>query len=369
MPAQPPDRIQSVLETVLPSQVPRRDGEDLSAWLTEASASVATLRARAPAPDRLGGLLVEHLLALAEGPVSQGLLRSPGRAVLLGELARNLADPGRINQGRKQTCAPTCVETYLGITDPGEYARVAVGLCSPDGTVTLADGNFILQRDGDAPLLWEEVEGDRSPISRLIQVAAMEAASADHDYDNAADAQLDGAGLSAGSGMDLAAFDTLIEAVTGVAWERWRRVEHGFLEMLHGQGVGAKPLGLDDLLGATEASLAGGDFAFATLVPAGVDPRRLARAMGGFDPRASLDEIEAVDGPVHMKGHKVRIVGLDREAGTVRFDDPLDPDVSWMGLGATLEDASGVCAMPLQTFLECAADFSLRSDFWPTPAS
>jgi hypothetical protein len=343
------DRIAEVADGALPPAL----APDPARWRREA---IAALR------DLLGGdeaaSLLPHLKALGAGALADGLGVTPGGGVLLGELALNLADPGRINQGRKGTCAPTCVETYLAVREPVEYARIVAGLAAPAGVVTLADGSELV-RDGDAPLHWTEAEGRRSPVSRLFQVAAMEASSTALDYDDARDSQVADDGSLVGTGLDLAAFDHLIEAATGAPWGRWSRSEYGFARMLAEAGF-APPLELAAVLAAVDRALEQGDFAFATLAPSEVDAEAIVRAMGGV-------RVEGAEGgpSLHAVAHKVRIVDVDAEAGIVRFDDPLDPAVQWLGEGAVLEDDRGTTRMPIASFLACVADLSLREEHWP----
>lgn len=325
-------------------------GEDVAAW-------------RAAAHEALDSVCRGAFVARIDSPVSvlvrepmpAGLEASPGRGILAGELLRNLADPGLITQGRKGTCAPTVVETYLAVVAPGEYARIVASLATT-GRVTLKGGHELV-RDGDDPLVWTEEEGRRSPASRLFQVAALEAASATLDYDDAQDRQIGPDGQIAGAGMKADAFDVLIEAATGATWERWSATEYGFAKLFAAAGLGS-PLELATVLDAADAAIADGDFGFATLAPTDVDRAALQAAMGGFVPEGSED------GPsLHRVVHKVRIVRV--EADRVWFDDPLDPEAEWLGQGARIEDGTGRCSMPRDTFSACVADVSLRAEYWP----
>jgi len=48
------------------------------------------------------------------------------------------------------TCAPTTLAIDLAMRNPAEYARIALGLASPEGRVTLAGGLEIQREPGTA---------------------------------------------------------------------------------------------------------------------------------------------------------------------------------------------------------------------------
>jgi len=343
-------RLNELIDDASPDGVNPESGEDLAAWQSAARAAVEVV-----CGTRFVAAIDSPVSVLIREPMPAGLEASPGRGILVGELVRNLAEPGRITQGRKGTCAPTVVETYLAVVAPGEYARIIAALAT-SGRVTLRGGHELV-RDGDGPLEWSEDEGRRSPASRLFQVAALEAASATLDYDDTQDRQIGPDGEVAGGGMKADAFDVLIEAATGATWERWSATEYGFAKILAAAGF-AKPLELSAVLDAADSAIAAGDYGFATLAPSHVEQAALQAAMGGHLPDAAGDGAE-----LHAVAHKVRIVRV--EADRVWFDDPLDPEAEWMGKGAVVEDASGLCSMPRAAFSECAADISLRAQYWP----
>jgi len=336
---------------------PPRDGETPETWRRQALAALDALDAaeRLAAPDARGGTLAEHLAALAEAPVARSLEGTPGRTLLLGELVRNVAVPGRINQGLKFTCAATCVEIELAEREPGEYARLVAGLVAPEGGVALRSG-AALGRDEDA-LDWDAAEARRSPVSRLVQAAFLEFAYPDLDYRNAADRQFESAGGDRGFGVDLDAFDRLLEAVTGERWdtlsERQSRMARLFAQM--GLGADGLPDLARDALPLIERTTGAGETLFATL------------------------QLTAVGNPFEGHGpgwhtgltHKVRILGLASDpldpTGELRvvYDDPVDPAHPWyVGLHSRVEDPFGRCSLPLGEFRAAMTELSYRPRFW-----
>lgn len=366
----------------VPDSYPLRDGETAAAWRAQALADLDALATagRLAAPDARGGTLADHLAALASGPLAPGLEPTPGRTLLLGELVRNVAAPGRINQGLKFTCAATCVEIELAERDPGEYARLVAGLAAPAGVVALRSGEP-LPRDEDT-LAWDAAEARRSPVSRLVQVAFLEFAYPGLDYRNAADRQFEpapppaesadggaggaggapGAETDRGFGVDLDAFDRLLEAVTGERWdtlsERQSRLARLFAQM------GLATDGLPDLgrdaLTLIERTTAAGETLFGTLQ------------------LTAVDNPFAAGGPAWHEGlaHKVRILGLapDPAGGTrVLYDDPVDPARAWyVGLDSRIEDPFGRCSLPVEDLRAALTELSYRPKFWalahPVPA-
>lgn len=146
------------------------------------------------------GTTLDHLAKLADEktPLAEGIDRNQ----LVTDLVQELATPSSINQGERGTCAPTTIAIQLAMNDPAEYARIAAGLASPDGKVTLAGGQTITREDGTA----SPDSTTRSVTQRLIGSAFMELANGDRDYQN-------DTGDGAGAWSDK--LDVLYEAVTG----------------------------------------------------------------------------------------------------------------------------------------------------------
>lgn len=146
------------------------------------------------------GTTLDHLATLADEqtPLAEGVDRDS----LVTDLVQELATPSSINQGPRGTCAPTTIAIQLAMNDPAEYARIAAGLASPEGTVTLAGGQTLTREEGTAA----DDQTARSTTQRLIGSAFMELANGDRDYDNAS-------GDGAGAWSDK--LDVLYEAVTG----------------------------------------------------------------------------------------------------------------------------------------------------------
>lgn len=325
----------AVLGLKLPvgSPYPWQRGEDAATW------HAAVVRAA----GRLGrGPLADPLARLGPVEVAVGLDETVGRARLLGEMLLTLDEPGRICQGLKGTCAVTCAELHLAERQPQRYLAAAAGLLSPGGEAPLPGGE-ILRRDEER-LTWDVAEGQRGPLSRLFQAAAMELADPDDDYDNDSDAMTapDGQVLP-GAGIDLQAFDRLLEALTGQPW--------AVLTDRHAALVAA--LGLDpatigdlarDARGIVARTVAAGAVCFATLD---------APTSASSDPalRALL-----------RQPHKVRVYGFD--GALVFYDDPVDPSHPWLvhGRGQPI-DTYGRSRMPADAFFGALVELSYRPGF------
>ena len=289
----------------------------------------------------LTGPIGTHLTTLATGDLAPGLLAQPGRAVLVGELARNLIDPGRINQGRKGTCASACVECWLAEALPEEYARLIAGLAAAAGTVELKSGR-IMRRD-EEQLVWSEEEAGRSPVSRLFQAASMELAYPELDYCNLTDHQQDAGGEQAGYGLKLEAFDELLEVITGQRWDMVSDLYGRLMTML-----GLSDSNLPDLQrdGPTiiARSLRRGQPVFVTL-------------------KLSVVEWEGETIDAGHITHKVRLV--DKVGERVTFDDPLNPEQPWfVGVETVLINAQGRASMTMDDLMTMIVELSYQPRFW-----
>lgn len=313
-------------------------------------AALATLQARGllDAPDGFRGTLADALDRLVRGPLALGLQAEPGRARLLGELVANLADPGRINQGLKGTCAVTCIEVHAAERHPAEYARLVAGLCTPAGAVGLRNGEALC-RD-EQVLAPHAAEGRRSPVSRLFQVAAMELGYPGLDYRNLEDGhfELSGEGPvgTGDQGLGLGAFNALLEGITGQDWALLTDRNDDLARLLGWDPDAVLDLERDGP-GIMERSLAAGEVLFATLAPPDA-PRPAAAAAH----------------PLLALPHKVRVLAL--HDGRVVYDDPLDPDRPWIPHAATrVLDRAGRCSMALSDFQAMVVELSYMPRFAP----
>ena len=348
------------IDGVLPGELdlhgyPLPPHETLDQWRQRCLAALDTLRESGRFDDRdsRGTSVAEHLAAAAVVPIVPTLERCPGRTRLAGNLMRNVANPGRINQGLKGTCAVTTVESYLAERYPAEYCRLALGLLAPLGEVELRGGG-ILMRDEES-IAWSEGEARRSPISRLLQVAAMELAYPDLDYRNVQDGHFDpDSGQSApqntGTGVDLDAFDRLLEGATGVRWDTLSAKEHHISKLLAKLGLdtSAVPELTEDGPAIIARSAAAGEAAFVTL------NSRLA------PPEGQRERLSAYTLP-----HKVRVLRLDEADGRLFYEDPLDPEKEWMpDVETRIEDRWGTCSMAVDDFYGLMIELSYRPQFW-----
>lgn len=344
-------RLRAVLSRALPSGYPLPPGESEADWRAAALAALEQLAPALSQPAGFDHTLGSALDLTASAEMPQSLEALPGRARLLGEVLRNLADPGRINQGHKGTCAVACVEIHLAMKHPGVYARLVAELLSMDGAARM-NGGAVLTRD-ESQLQWTAAEARRSPASRLLQVAFMEFAFPDLDYCNIVDGHHDGDGTNTGTGMSLDAFDRLLDAVTGHAWSRLCIEDRFIVEQFVRMGM--CPTVLPDIKRDGEAiiraSLAADHGVFVTLQPLPESGRR-----------ATPDGLH----PMLRLPHKVRVLRIDDGAGRIWYDDPLDPEVPWIpDVESRVENLDGHCSMAKSDFLGLVVELSCRTEHVP----
>lgn len=343
------DELEDRLDLPVHPTYPLRDKEIVGVWRKRSVESLHALAGR-------GGLelrdandkpVYEHLMAVADGQLHPQFEEAPGRTILLGELLRNIAHPGRITQGLKGTCAATCLEIYMAERMPAEYARLCAGLVSPTGRIKMLNGEE-LRRDEDV-LAPDEYEFRRSPVSRIFQVACMEYAYPELDYKNAEDGQFDGV-KNTGTGLSLGAFDRLLASMSGKKWATLSDESSRFAAVFAKFGVDMNkiPNLQRDALDIIERSTNAGEVVFATLeVPKVRSPVRRAAGSG------------------EHAAHKIRILKLDRMNGTVLYDDPMDPQQSWFeGIRTRIVDKYGHCTMPIADFEKLLVELSYSPEFW-----
>lgn len=349
------DELEDRLDLPVHPTYPLRDREIVGVWRKRSVEALYALakEGQFEKTDAEGKPLYEHLLAVADGPMHETFEEAPGRTILLGEIIRNIAHPGRITQGLKGTCAATCIEIYMAEREPAEYARICRGLVSPSGRVKMRNGEELV-RDEDA-LAPDEFEFRRSPISRIFQVACMEYAYPELDYRNAEDGQFDGV-KNTGTGLSLGAFDRLLEGMSG---QKWATLSDGYTRMASlfakfGVDTSKVPDLHRDALDIIERATNAGEPVFATLELARVrSPIRRAAGAGA-----------------EHAAHKIRVLKLDRKTGTVLYDDPMDPQQNWFeGVRTQIVDKYGHCTMPIDDFSKLLVELSYRPEFWTPPAT
>lgn len=347
------DAIEDRLDQPVNASYPLRDKEIIGVWRKRCVQALHHLSDRKllGTNDTFGRSLYDYLLNIADAPMHATFEDAPGRTILLGEVIRNIANPGRITQGLKGTCAATCVEIYLAEREPIEYARLCAGLVSPTGQVKLRNGD-VFSRDEEV-LAPDEHEFRRSPMSRIFQVACMEYSYPELDYRNDVDGQFQG-GDNTGTGLSLKAFERLLGAISG---ETWKTLSDGFAKF-------AKLLGLDsskipdlhrDGMEIIERSTDAGQPVFATIELSKIrSPIRRAASNGS---------------PEHA-AHKVRVLAVDRKKGTVLYDDPMDPQQSWFeGVKSDVIDKYGHCSMTIEDFNKLLVELSYKPEFGPGAAA
>ena len=298
--------------------------------------------------DSAGQTLVDSLIKVAEGALWDPFTLEPGRSRIFGELVFNLAEPKRINQGLKGTCAAACIESYLAEREPAEYARIMTGLVTRDGRATLKGGDLLVcDEDVLAPNI---LEWGRSLISRIFQAACMEFAYPNMDYDNVIDGQFVG-DENVGSGLEMDAFERLLVAVTGQTWKTISRAHARMATMLASMGVDTKKIadiGRDGLA-IIDQSTRQNEHVFVTL------------------------ELPSVPNPIphaeptvlHNMPHKVRALRIDAANRAIHYDDPMDPQRRWFdGANVTIHDSYGHCSMPIEDFLRLMTELSYRPELF-----
>lgn len=128
------------------------------------------------APDLVGqGTLLSHLSRLA---TNAPLAEPKDRRQVLSDVVQEIAQPHTIDQGAVGSCAPTSLAIDLAQRAPAEYARLAVGVASPAGTVTLAGGLPITRPPGT-----ERDDGTgRSTVQRMLGSALYDVSNGDAPY-------------------------------------------------------------------------------------------------------------------------------------------------------------------------------------------
>ncbi len=346
------DNLEDRLDLPVNANYPLRDKEIVGIWRKRCVQALQHLADRGllTQTDFSGHSLYDYLLEIADQSMVKTFEEAPGRTILLGELIRNIANPGRITQGLKGTCAATCVEIYVAERDPVEYARILTGLLTPEGRVKLRNGDE-LKRDEEV-LSPDEHEFRRSPVSRIFQVACMEYAYPELDYHNAEDGHFNGTD-NTGTGLSLKAFERLLASISG---ETWKTISDDYARF-------AKLLKLDltklpdlhrDGMQIIERSTTAGEPVFATIELSKVrSPIRRAASNGSTEHAA----------------HKVRVLAIDRQKGTVEYDDPMDPQQSWFeGVRSDVVDKYGRCTMPIEDFDRLLVELSYKPQFGPGAA-
>ncbi|HRI67688.1 MAG TPA: hypothetical protein PK156_25765, partial [Polyangium sp.] len=262
--------------------------------------------------DSTGRTLVDSLIVVAEAAFWDPFALEPGRTRIFNELALNLSEPKRINQGLKGTCAAACIEGYMAEREPAEYARLVAGLVTRDGMVTLKSGaTLVCDEDVLAPHVSER---GRNPVSRIFQAACMEFAYPNLHYDNVTDRHFDG-DENVGTGLEINAFVRLLTAVTGEVWKTISAAHTRMAQLLSHHGVNIDDIvdinrhGIDIIDQSTRQS----EHVFVTLELPSV-PNPIPQA----EPAV-----------LHNMPHKVRALHIDWTTRAVHYDDPMDPEERW----------------------------------------
>lgn len=304
--------------------------------------------------DNSGTSLAHWLLELAEGTLSSVLLRDVGRKRVVGEVLRNIIEPGRICQGNKGTCAVTSIEIWLAERHPAEYARVISGLARPEGALLLYNGEVM--GTSEDSMVWTAMEGNRSPISRLFQVAGMEYADPETTYSNAVDqsfeANTDGVEVAIGTGIRLQAFDRILEGLTGDEWRVLTDQDAQMVARLADLGLPTSGMLRLDLHAETitRNALAAGSTVFVTLAA-----HRTSAPPDPVPPAAPV-----------LLPHKVRVLAIDDIHDRLQYEDPFDPVEPWIpGVVSTIDDPFGRCSMARADFFSLVVELSFRPEHAP----
>lgn len=119
-----------------------------------------------------GGDLLRSLHDVATRPVFEGL----DRARLVNDLMQEVALPTAIAQGNNGTCTVASVQIKLARQNPAEYARLVGGLASPQGEVTLANGD-VTQRDPGSETPSARSQKFRMPSGEIVSRPSVDSRS------------------------------------------------------------------------------------------------------------------------------------------------------------------------------------------------
>lgn len=134
---------------------------------------------------------LDHLDKLSNSPRNPKL----DQQQVLNETVDQIADPGKIHQSGRGTCAPTSMEYRLASESPAEYARLAEGLTSSEGQLVARDGSTL--KTNQSSLTADNT--DRSSVSRVIQSSLMDhVAPEGQRYDNNVPQMKDGKQVGTG---------------------------------------------------------------------------------------------------------------------------------------------------------------------------
>lgn len=155
---------------------------------------------------------------LSRQDLAEGLERGP----LVADVVQEIHDPSAIAQHGYGTCAATSASIYLARNDPSEYARVVGGLASPEGKVTLKNGDTIQRESGTIDEHSSNPGAERTQSTRLLSPALMEYGRRDVNYDPVQDRHETHLGpfeIDRGSGLGPGDYDRVIEGLTGEKFE------------------------------------------------------------------------------------------------------------------------------------------------------
>lgn len=108
-----------------------------------------------------------HDIGIGQGIVDERI----DRVEILNTVVGQLAEPERIKQGGRDTCAAATIQYMLARRDPAEYARIVSGLIEGmDDRVRLRDGTTLRR----VPSSINEDNSDRNQVDRLVQSSLMQ---------------------------------------------------------------------------------------------------------------------------------------------------------------------------------------------------
>lgn len=136
--------------------------------------------------DKDGKNLLANLDALRTSPKADGL---EGNKVL-AQVVQEIQTPDGINQHNRGTCTMASTQILMALKQPAEYTRLITGLSSPEGKVSLANGDSVTRFEGTN----KPDDTSRTDSARMFQATMMDYANGGEKYKNTAEA----GGLNAG---------------------------------------------------------------------------------------------------------------------------------------------------------------------------
>lgn len=204
-----PDEQQTIIRDVADNNVPKVAGMKVPFWVGRTEQALSDLTRDGKLGQ--GSKLLSEIQELDRTQVHPSLSKSK----VVRETIETVADPGKISQGCKGTCAITSPQYSLADEIPETFVQVTRELVSEKGVAKLSDGQRMLRNESG---LKPDGSGRRT-VDRVFQSSAMDfpnkALGKKQSYHNGKDAHLDDLGKKVHSGTTDDGRRVLNEALFG----------------------------------------------------------------------------------------------------------------------------------------------------------